>query len=252
MSKSVIRLLAVGNSFSDDAFHYLHDLAAADGVELRAVNLYIGGCNLETHWRNACSGEKLYLYMENGVSTGRYVSIAETLEEGPWDYIMTQQASHDSGWMDTYEPFMGILVETFRREAPGARILLQETWAYEHTSTHNGFLRYHRSQQEMYEKLRRCYYAMAEKYQLEVIPCGDLIQTARALPAFDTRAGGQTLCRDGFHMNLYGRYLLACAWLKKLCGVSVSNNPFVPESGCGVDVVDETLLQLIRDTVDKE
>ena len=247
-----MKILAIGNSFSQDATTYLHQTALAQGIEMEVYNLYIGGCPLEKHALNLETNEPAYEAQFNGVPTGRMVSIREALHYCQWDAIITQQASHDSGWMETYEPFLGLIVETIRRECPGVRLLLQETWAYEHTSTHTGFLRYRRSQQEMYERLRLCYYGMAYKYGLEIIPCGDLIQKARALPAFDTRNGGQTLCRDGFHMNLYGRYLLACAWLKKLCGVSVKNNPFVPEAACGVDEVDEALMQLVRDVVEGE
>lgn len=247
-----MKILAIGNSFSQDATTYLHQTALAQGVELEVYNLYIGGCPLEKHALNLETDEPAYEEQLNGAPTGRMVSIREMLRMQPWDAVVTQQASPYSGWLESYEPFLGLLVETIRKEAPGARILLQETWAYEHTSTHSAFLRYRRSQQEMYERIRLCYYSMAYKYGLDVIPSGDLIQKARALPAFNTLNGGHTLCRDGFHMNLYGRCLTACAWLKTLCGVSVKNNPFVPEPACGVDEVDEALMQLVRDVVEGE
>ena len=47
----MVRILAIGNSFSQDATHYLHQIAASDNVEMKVVNLYIGGCSLEQHWR---------------------------------------------------------------------------------------------------------------------------------------------------------------------------------------------------------
>ena len=246
-----MRILAIGNSFSQDASAYLHQAAKAQGIELEICNLYIGGCPLERHCLNLESGEMEYDVQVNGESTGRMASIMEMLREGPWDAVVTQQASHYSGWMESYEPFTGILADTLRREVPGARLFLHETWAYEHASGHRFFLRYNRSQQEMYGRLRECYYTMADKYGFTLIPSGDLIQQARQLPAFDTRSGGQTLCiEDGFHMNLYGRYLLACSWIKTICGASVKNNPFVPEPGRGVEKVDEALLQLVRDVVE--
>ena len=247
-----MKILAIGNSFSTDATTYLHQTALAQGVDLEVYNLYIGGCPLEKHALNLENDEPAYEEQLNGVPTGRMVSIREMLRLQPWDAVITQQASPYSGWLESYEPFLGLLLETIRKECPGVRILLHETWAYEHTSTHSAFLRYRRSQQEMYERIRSCYYMMAYKYGLEIIPCGDMIQKARSLPVFDTRNGGQTLCRDGFHMNLYGRYLLACAWLKKLCGVSVKNNSFEPEPACGVDEVDEALMKLLRDVVEGE
>lgn len=40
----MIKILAIGNSFSQDATHYLHQIGEADNIELKVVNLYIGGC----------------------------------------------------------------------------------------------------------------------------------------------------------------------------------------------------------------
>jgi len=51
--KETIKILAIGNSFSDDAVEYLDELAIADSVPLIVGNLYIGGCSLQRHWKNA-------------------------------------------------------------------------------------------------------------------------------------------------------------------------------------------------------
>ena len=48
-----MKVLSIGNSFSQDAHKWLHKLAENNGVDLETVNLYIGGCSLETHWKNA-------------------------------------------------------------------------------------------------------------------------------------------------------------------------------------------------------
>ena len=59
-------------------------------------------------------------------------------------------------------------------------------------------------------------------------------------------AGGQTLCmEDGFHMNEYGRYLLALVWIRTLCGESVQHNAFRPEE------TQEELLALLRSAAEK-
>ena len=39
-----MKVLAIGNSFSNDAMRYLHGIAKADGVDMKTVNLFIGGC----------------------------------------------------------------------------------------------------------------------------------------------------------------------------------------------------------------
>ena len=75
----MIRILAIGNSFSEDATCYLHGIAQAAGVEVQVLNLYIGGCPLEKHWRNIETKQEPYQYQENGVLTDRYGSIEEAL-----------------------------------------------------------------------------------------------------------------------------------------------------------------------------
>lgn len=48
----MFQILSIGNSFSQDAQRYLHELAKSEGMDLQTVNLYIGGCSLERHFRN--------------------------------------------------------------------------------------------------------------------------------------------------------------------------------------------------------
>uniref|UniRef100_UPI0040572A3C DUF4886 domain-containing protein n=1 Tax=Acetatifactor sp. TaxID=1872090 RepID=UPI0040572A3C len=249
----MVKILAIGNSFSEDATYYLHRIAEAAGIETKVVNLYIGGCPLERHWQNVESGGQAYVYQLNGVITDRYVSIQEALAEEEWDYIVTQQASPDSGWAVSYEPFLGLLIDYIKRQVPGAEILLQETWAYEIDSTHSNFMRYHRDQSEMYEKLRECYYEAAKRYGLRLLPCGDVIQKLRGKEPFVVQQGGQTLCRDGFHMHhIYGRYTLACVWAKKILGVILQDNAYTPHSHfTPEEVADESMLEVIREVVDK-
>jgi hypothetical protein len=247
-----LKILAIGNSFSEDATRYLHQFANAAGISTKIVNLYIGGCPLERHWKNIETDSVEYNYQLNGIITERRVSIDEMLLEEDWDVITIQQASHDSGWINTYEPFLGLIVKHIREKAPKAKLYLQETWAYEVDSSHGGFMRYNRNQQEMYERLHDCYTQMASRYDLGLIPCGSVIQKVRTLPEFCVPEGGVSLCRDGFHMSFdYGRYLLACIWLKKLSGISVKDIAYIPESPVLKMVPDENLLAVLREAVDR-
>ena len=159
----IYKILVIGNSFGEDATHFLHDLALTRGINTKVVNLYIGGCSLERHWRNIENEAKDYEYQLNGRATGNKVSIQDALAEEKWDYIVTQQSSHDSGWLDTYEPFMGWIAEYIKKEAPWAKFMLQETWAYEVDSKHDCFARYHRDQDEMYQKLYEAYHLAADR-----------------------------------------------------------------------------------------
>ena len=248
---ATIRILAIGNSFSEDAAYYVHPMAAAAGAQVKIVNLYIGGCSMETHWRNMESGEAVYQYQLNGMNTDRYVSVEEALREEAWDYIVTQQASHDSGWLDTYTPFIGKMQAYIRQNAPSAELLLHETWAYEIDSSHEAFMRYNRSQTEMFERLRHAYRMIAQDYGLRLIPSGEVIQHMRGLSPFRYAQGEMSLCRDGFHMSfLYGRYLLACVWTAYLLHLPLVDSTFVPSTALAPEEqADLVILRTIREGV---
>ena len=52
--EEIIRILAIGNSFSEDAVdQYFHEICAAAGKRVVVGDLYIPGCPLERHHLNA-------------------------------------------------------------------------------------------------------------------------------------------------------------------------------------------------------
>lgn len=247
----IYHILAIGNSFSEDATQYVHQTALACGIQTQVVNLYIGGCSLERHWINIEKESPAYQYQLNGKKTDRQASVNEVLHEEPWDFIVTQQASFDSGWADTYEPFLGLLAAYLRREAPTAELFLQQTWAYEADSAHDNFMRYHRDQKEMYDRLTACYTQKAKEYQMGLIPCGAVIQELRKSSIFTPSENGMSICRDGHHMSyIYGRYALACTWVKALFHVDIRENSYIPHTELEPsEAVNEEALRLIRETV---
>lgn len=99
-----MKVLSIGNSFSQDAQRYLHRLAKHEGVELKTVNLYIGGCSLQRHYINMLDDNAAYDFEFNGEQTGIKVSIRQALASDDWEFITLQQASHFSGKYETYLP----------------------------------------------------------------------------------------------------------------------------------------------------
>ena len=220
------RILAIGNSFSEDATYFLHEIGQEGGVENEVINLYIGGCSLERHWRNIEQNAREYQFQLNGRKTDRYVSIKEILDERKFDVIVTHQASYDSGWEDTYEPFLRLILEYLRNQSEAA-IFLNQTWAYEKDSTHGNFMRYNRNQQEMFQALKKAYANAAQRHGLPLIKSGEAIQKLRETSFFNS--GSRSITRDGFHLNyLYGRYAVALLWAKELMGVDIMANDFIP------------------------
>lgn len=243
-----MKILSIGNSFSQDAHGWLKPVCESAGEEVYAVNLYIGGCPLELHWTNFTENKADYAYEING-EYQKMASIKDTLKEENWDVITLQQASHDSGQPQTYVPYLCDLAAGIREICPDAKLCIQETWAYEVDSDHGEFYRYHNSQREMYTRLRDCYEMAGKLIGADVIPVGDVIQYLREqVPQFDYENGGLSLNRDGFHLSWdYGRYAAALTWYGFLFQKDVHKVTFLPTTEEGI--AKEELIGLIKNAV---
>lgn len=230
-AKNVIKVLAIGNSFSEDATeNYLYELARAAGDSLVIGNMYIGGCSLQTHSENAAADAPLYSYRKiiGGKKTvTEKQTMAFCVTDEPWDYISFQQASHYSGMYDTYFPYLTELITYVKSKAtnPRVKFAFHGTWAYAQNSSHTGFANYHNSQSEMFNSIitttRR---VMKNVKDLKfLIPSGSAIQNARTSPI------GDNFNRDGYHLELtYGRYTAACTWFEALTRKNVIGNSYIP------------------------
>lgn len=224
----MMKLLSIGNSFSQDAHRYLHELAKHNGIDLETVNLFIGGCNLQRHCACLDSGEAAYDLELNGGEGVRRISLGDALRSDDFDLITVQQSSGDSGRPQTYFPYLEKLVSCCREKQPSARLLFHQTWAYETDSDHKAFIHYGRDQAEMYRRICDCTEMVKKVAGIPVIPAGAMIQTLRnTVPEFDYRKGGISLCRDGFHLSLdYGRLAAAYVWLGCITGENITLKGF--------------------------
>ncbi|MBE6602637.1 MAG: DUF4886 domain-containing protein [Ruminococcaceae bacterium] len=207
-----MRILSIGNSYSQDAHRYLHRLSVVAGETISTVNLYIGGCSLERHDQNLQTGEKAYLYIYNGEDTGLSVSLQDAVEHCTYDVVTLQQASHYSTDYSTYQPYLNRLFEYVKLHQPNARILIHETWAYEDKCQRMVDKFGYDSAERMYSGLHDAYTRAAVELGVELIPGGTAMQLA-------VRNGLTPIHRDTYHASLdYGRYLLAATWYMKLTG----------------------------------
>lgn len=226
-----IRVLCIGNSFSWDAAEQeLVPLCADKGVEVEIHNLYYGGCSLQQHAQFLLRDTAAYSHRVCTNAEPRLVkdtiSLRQALRDGKYDYISLQQASHDSGVRNTYEPWLSLLIDSVRAYQPDAQLCWMETWAYSQDATHPAYPRYHNDQQEMYDSIQACLKSeiINHKSKMLLIPCGTAIQMARQTKL------GDTMCRDGYHLNYtYGRYTAACVWYEILTGKDVRCNTYKNE-----------------------
>ena len=227
-----LKLLAIGNSFSEDAIEQnLFELAAAAGHQMVIGNMYIGGCSLERHWGNAQSNKPDYDYRKIGIDgkmtrTANY-TLDKALRDEQWDYVSLQQVSQLSGMYNSFQPYLDSLIAYVRARVPATtKLIWHVTWAYAQNSTHGGFANYDRNQDKMYRAIvEGAQRLKKENAQFSLfVPVGTAIQNAR------TSFVGDHLNRDGFHLDLVlGRYTAACTWFECLFGTKVVGNRYAPK-----------------------
>lgn len=238
-----MNILAIGNSFSQDATRYLYDLAKAAGKDVTVVNLYIGGCSLSRHYRNMLSEERAYQLEYNGHRTGFMVSLKEALLNRDWDIVTVQQASHYSTNHDTYQPYLNELAAYIRRCAPKAKMYMHETWAYEQDSARLNTMMGYQDFRDMYRDLHAAYEQAAKDINAEgIIPCGTLLMALADQ--------GYTVHRDTFHASYgLGRYALALMWLRVLTDAKINDLALPaydePVDGEAAAIVRQTIMKLL-------
>lgn len=239
-----MRILTIGNSFSDDATRYLHQIARSQGVHLEVVNICIGGCSLERHYRNMLGDKKDYMLCYNGSFTGFYTTLEEALLSREWDVVTIQQVSHESPKKESFYPYINELADYIRTCQPKAKLLLQETWAYEEGSHRLTVELGYESHKAMLSDVQEAYKEAAERAGFDgIIPSGTLF-------GMMLDRGIEKVHRDTFHASLgLGRYALGLLWFRYLTGKSVAENGFreldVPATDEEIEIVKKCVDELI-------
>lgn len=216
-----MNVLMIGNSFSEDASRYLHEIAKSAGYDLNTVNLYIGGCPLSLHYRNMRSGEAAYELQVNGRKTDFRVSLEEMLRFRSWDAVSLQQVSQDAVSFQTFEPYLSALAARVRELCPAAKLFIHQTWAYEDGSERlTRELGYGRHE-EMLRDVAAAYEAAKNAVRADgLVRSGELFDLL-------LQSGIEKVHRDTFHASLgLGRYALGLLWYAVLTGNPVGGIPF--------------------------
>jgi hypothetical protein len=269
-----VRLVTIGNSFSNNATRYLGDLAKAGGHVLVHQPMSVGGASMEVHWTKIQAHEK-----DPKDPAGLYgtKSLSGVLKTDDWDYVTIQQASIKSHDLETYRPFAAQLQQYVKTHAPKAELLIHQTWAYRCDDPRFGPKATKNdppSREAMHAQLTAAYRTIAKELNVRRLPVGDAFHLADSDPqrgfkpdgSFDParavapalpdqthslhvgwkwttdKEGNQKLAMDGHHANAAGEYLGACVWFEVMFKESAVGNSFVPK---GLAPEDATYLQEI-------
>ena len=182
-----LRVLMIGNSFSQSVLPFLPPIAAADPtVKLILRNAYIGGCSIQRHlqeYDKSATNPDHRPYQTNlpieGIK-GNKVSLQECLKADTYDIVSIQQASRDSWKPETYGEDAKRLISIVREYQPKAEIVGHQTWAYRADSKAilpGGAFKI--DQLEMHNRITECYKALQKEYGFRIIPVGNAVQIFR-------------------------------------------------------------------------
>ena len=200
-----MKILSIGNSFSQDAQRYIHKISILNGNQIKTVNLYIGGCPLRKHYFNILENNKSYEFQFNGEPTGLPVTIKDALMSDAWDIVTFQQASINSPNFETYEPYLSELSAYVKKYAPQAKQVIHQTWAYSDEAIKaKGIFQDHA---DMFKNIAKSYAKAAKTIGTEtVIPTGSLVENL-------LKNGIEEPHRDGHHLsNGAGRLAAGLLW----------------------------------------
>ena len=246
-----LRILAIGNSFSDDGMEHLAEILVGEGyTDFILGNLYIGGCSMDGHKARIDSGAKDYSFRTN---TGNgWTTVQESIQYGldyaDWQIVTIQQVSGYSGIPESYGNMQYIIDYVRDRVDPFVKIYFHMTWAYQSTSGHGDFAKYNRNQMTMYNAITSTVQTLVVgNWNIEgYIPSGTAIQNLR------TSYLGDNLTRDGYHLSYdIGRYTAALTWYKALTGADITDLTTVPRAYSYISQYLPAIKEAVNNAIEK-
>ena len=217
-----MKILTIGNSFSQNSTHYLPQIFENAGIPLTIGRCSIGGCSLERHWNNAHDNTPAYGNDYNGDRT-----MQDMLTSDDWDYVTIQQASHFSWKIGTYHPYFEYLALYVKKYAPKAEIIIQQTWAYR-TDNERLTEEYKISQKQMFDLIRENYAEIADIVNAKILPVGESLRIMQELTG--DKIGELTRNPDiPAHCNRLGEYIGGLVWYAVMTGGDIDGITFVPD-----------------------
>ena len=218
-ANKTVKILTIGNSFAENACLYLDSITeSVPDCEIIISKANIGGCSLEQH------ATLIQQCKEDSTLKPYYntFTLKEIIEQDEYDYVTIQQVSHLSFKSESFQPYADTLCNFIRRHAPGAKIIIHQTWAY--SKTCHRFEEFGLSRVEMHQGLVENYNNLAAHYNIGMLPSGNAFYASyEKNPEIYLWSWG-----DGFHANQNGCYLAGCVWFGTLFDVSPKEIKYVP------------------------
>ncbi|MCD8318121.1 MAG: DUF4886 domain-containing protein [Paraprevotella sp.] len=213
ITKDTLRILALGNSYTDDGTSYLSLFMANSGFDMKKICVYEGirsSASLQT-WNNLYDkNEEIKLSLKAGrlrmpVSEAPLRSILSQ----NWDIIVLQQQSDLSLDYSSYNPYLNNLIQDIKAVCPNPKLsfVWQMPWIHYHGNDNVTATSWHKISLATQEQVLRNGIAI-------VIQTGTAIQNARNCKKLPQTGG---ITRNGIHLSFgLGRYIAAATWFQVL------------------------------------
>lgn len=241
LQKEQLKILDIGNSYTEDSTHYLPQIVTASGIDISNICLYKairGSASFKT-WYDCYYDKDNATYGINKVLGGLDANITgtaaanngekfrNTLENNKWDLIIIHQVSTYAPYYDRWEEdsnagYLSKFIRLLRKHQPQATIgflLVHSYWSGYSGNTEKSSLERWKLIAESAMKLRA-------NYGIDfIIPYGTAIQNLRA----SSLNNDYDLTADGTHCaNGIADYTAACAYYQSLFapryGVNILGN----------------------------
>ncbi len=242
-----IKILSVGNSFSNNAMEYFYQIARNAGVKKVTIGvLYYGGCSLQQHISFGLRNEPVYDYRKN--TSGKWeVKNNSTLEYGlldeDWDYVSIQEAGGIIGISHNFA-FLSPLLKYVRERVGDTKLIWHVTWADAQYCEHSTFANYGNDQLQMY-------HTIVESVQKDVFTKENnfavCVSNATSIQNARTSFLGDTLNReDGYHLKEgVARYIAALTYYVAITGDSVDRLTYNPAP----DLITDAMMAVAHESV---
>lgn len=202
-----LRILAIGNSFTEDAMQYMDAMVKASGIDMSRIcvsSLTEGSSTFKTWLNKDYENTVFSLNRVTGTAVFNHEGKLGELLHQNWDVIVIQQSSSLSYNWKSFAYLKGLeeKILTYCTN-PGLCLAFQLVWSHDHSEM-----------PYVLEGNIACCKKMMNRYGIDlIIPTGIAIQNAR-----DTRLNDNMyLTRDYWHLNTgMARYIATATWFERL------------------------------------
>lgn len=232
---TTLRVLTLGNSFSENTSVYASEIADNLGLELTFGYLKFPSCSIGQYLEAAQNDWSLFKFQytsPNGTRTtvkneasafdaassdsATHASIAEALNFTDWDVVVFQMDSYNSLAASSFDA-LPALIEYVKGFEPNAKLMLHEVWSWGIWDGSDAY--------KNFANIKANTEAAAIASDIAIIPSGLSFENAREA------LGSYTILNDTDqgvyqHANAYGCYVAGATYVATLFGVEIPANTF--------------------------